>query len=159
MDRTIRLDNNKDIQTLFGKYDQNLRLIEKELNVRITRQATGLSISGERPQVDKTCDLFDYLIGLLTTGGTIKKSDITFALRLAQPQEGVDLNKSRKKKLKFSFPAPSLPLKQRDRLNMLTRSNITTLFLALARREQEKPIWPWRWRSTPLKRVWCGVLF
>jgi len=104
LDRTIRLDNNKDIQTLFGKYDQNLRLIEKELNVRITRQATGLSISGERPQVDKTCDLFDYLIGLLTTGGTIKKSDITFALRLAQPQEGVDFKQVAKEKIEVFIP-------------------------------------------------------
>ena len=68
MDRSIFFDDNKDIQVLFGKYDQNLHLIEKELNVKISRQDRGLKISGDRPRVNKACDLFDYLKGMADSG-------------------------------------------------------------------------------------------
>ena len=51
MPRTIHITDNKDIQILFGKYDQNLKLIESELNVRVKREERGLKVSGERKQV------------------------------------------------------------------------------------------------------------
>ena len=86
----INFDSNQDLQILFGKYDQNLKLIEKELNVQIVRTARGLKISGEREQVDKACDLFDYLKSLCDNGWEIKNRDIIYALRLVQPGGGID---------------------------------------------------------------------
>lgn len=102
MDRTIQLTNPQTLPLLFGKYDSNLKLIEKELKVRIIHNEIGLKISGERPQVDKTCDLFDYLLGILDTGGEIKKRDIIYALKLAQPDEGVDFKLLAKEKIDVS---------------------------------------------------------
>ena len=72
MERTIQFKDPQKLPTLFGKYDGNLKLIENELKVRIVRNEIGLKISGERPQVDRACDLFDYLLGILDTGGDIR---------------------------------------------------------------------------------------
>ncbi|HBR14718.1 MAG TPA: hypothetical protein DD723_04125 [Candidatus Omnitrophica bacterium] len=102
MERTILFDRNKDLQILFGKYDQNLHLIEKELNVRIFRQENGLKIEGQRTQVDKACDLFDYLMGILDNGWEIKTRDIIYALKLTKPEEGVDFKKLAKEKIEVS---------------------------------------------------------
>ncbi len=102
MDRTIQLTNAQTLPLLFGKYDSNLKLIEKELKVKIVHNEIGLKISGERLQVDKTCDLFDYLLGILDTGGDIKKRDIIYALKLAQPDEGVDFKLLAKEKIDVS---------------------------------------------------------
>lgn len=102
MERTILFDRNKDLQILFGKYDQNLQLIEKELSVRILRQENGLKIEGQRPQVDKACDLFDYLMGILDNGWEIKTRDIIYALKLTKPEEGVDFKKLAKEKIEVS---------------------------------------------------------
>jgi phosphate starvation-inducible PhoH-like protein len=99
MDRTIPLDDPQKLQILFGKYDSNLRLIEKELKVRVVHSGKGLKIIGQTPQVDKTCDLFDYLIGLIEKGGEIKPRDITYALKLAHPEEGVDFKLLAKEKI------------------------------------------------------------
>ena len=85
MERTIHLDGNKDLQILFGKYDQNLRLIEKELNLKISRQSNGLKIVGSKEEVNKACDLFDYLLGIVGNGAEVKARDIIYALKLAQP--------------------------------------------------------------------------
>ena len=102
MERTIQLKDPQRLPTLFGKYDGNLKLIEKELKVRIVRNEVGLKISGDRPQVDKACDLFDYLLGILDTGGDIKTRDVIYALKLAQPAEGVDFKLLAKEKIDVS---------------------------------------------------------
>ncbi len=102
MPRTIHITDNKDIQILFGKYDQNLKLIESELNVRVKREERGLKVSGERKQVDKAVELFDYLMDMIKEGSTLKKRDITYALKLATPDEGVDFKSLAKERIDVS---------------------------------------------------------
>ena len=102
MERTINLENNRDLQILVGKYDQNLKLIEKELDITIVQHHLGLKVSGQRRQVDKACELFDYLKGLIDAGSDIKTRDVIYALKLAQPDEGVDFKRLSKEKIDVS---------------------------------------------------------
>lgn len=102
MERTIRFANNKDLQIIVGKYDQNLKLIEKELKIKIVQHDLGLKVSGHRSQADKACELFDYLKGIINTGLEVKARDISYALKLAQPDEGVDFKKLAKDKIDVS---------------------------------------------------------
>jgi len=102
MDRTINLGNNRDLQILFGKFDQNLKLIEKELKVKVIARNQGIKISGKRPQVDKAVELFDYLLGVLDNGSDIKERDIVYALKMAAPEEGVDFKQLAKGKIDVS---------------------------------------------------------
>jgi len=115
MSRTIHF-NNKDIQVLFGKYDQNLQLIEKELNVKITRKDDGLKISGNRVQADKAIELFDYLLGIAASGSSIKTRDIIYALKLAKPDEGVDFKKLAKEKIDVSVKGAIVTPKTRGQM-------------------------------------------
>jgi phosphate starvation-inducible PhoH-like protein len=103
MDRTIHFADNKELQVLVGKYDQNIKLIEKELKVKIAQRDLGLNVSGSRDQVDKACELFDYLIGIINNGLDIKTRDITYALKLARPDEGVDFKRLAKEKIDVSI--------------------------------------------------------
>ncbi len=102
MERTIHLDDIRDLQILIGKYDQNLKLIEKELKVAIVQHDLGLKVSGNRTQVDKTCELFDYLKGIIKSGSEIKIRDISYALKLAKPNAGVDFKQLAKEKIDVS---------------------------------------------------------
>lgn len=99
MDRNILLGDNKNLQILFGKFDENLRLIEKELSVKILRESHGLKISGQREQVDKACELFDYLQGIINSGMGVKTRDIIYALKLAKPEQGIDFKLLAKEKI------------------------------------------------------------
>ena len=87
MERTIHFADNRDLQIIIGKYDQNLKLIERELKVKIVQHDVGLKVSGHRTEVDKACDLFDYLKGILDAGSEVKTRDISYALKLARPDE------------------------------------------------------------------------
>ncbi|MCA9400788.1 MAG: PhoH family protein [Candidatus Omnitrophica bacterium] len=103
MDKTVELHNIKDLQILYGKYDENLTLIEKELEVKITQHSYGLNVSGKKEQVSKACELFDYLIDLASKGTDIKKRDISYALKLVRPDEGIDFKKLAKEKIEVSI--------------------------------------------------------
>jgi len=102
MDRTIHIDGNRGLQMLVGKYDQNIKLIEQELKVKVVQHNLGLKVSGSRPQVDKACELFDYLKTIIDSGSEIKTRDISYALKLTHPEEGVDFKKLAKEKIDVS---------------------------------------------------------
>jgi len=102
MDRTIQFNNNQELQMICGRYDENLRLIEKELDVKIVQKSNGFKITGSRSQVDKAVELFDYLLDVIEKGSEIKTRDIIYALRLAQPDEGVDFKRLAKEKIDVS---------------------------------------------------------
>ncbi|MBF0386144.1 MAG: PhoH family protein [Candidatus Omnitrophica bacterium] len=86
--RTVHFQDNRHIQIIFGKYDQNLKLIEKELKVKVLPQNRGLKILGDDSDVNKAGDLFEYLRGVLESGSEIKQRDIIYALKLTHPEEG-----------------------------------------------------------------------
>ncbi len=103
MDRTILFENNADIQNIFGRYDANLYLIQEQLGIKIQRSSTGIKISGKREQVDKACELFDYLKGIVEKGAAVKERDIVYSLKLAKSEGGVDFKKLAKEKIDVSF--------------------------------------------------------
>jgi len=116
VERTIHFADNKDLQTVVGKYDQNLKLIEKELKVKIVQHDLGLKVSGNRLQVDKVCELFDYLKGIIDAGSEVKTRDITYALKLAEPDEGVDFKKLAKEKIDVSVRGALVTPKTRGQI-------------------------------------------
>ena len=90
MDFHFEFDNNRDLQLLFGRYDQNLKIIEKELGVRIVRSEDGIKIIGSDAQAQKASELFHYLMTFVEKGKDVKKADIVYALRLVDKEKEID---------------------------------------------------------------------
>lgn len=116
MERNVQLDNNKDLQLLFGKFDNNLKLIEQELAVKINRTDGGLMIKGDENQVQKVCDLLEYLNDIVEEGRDIKKSDIIYALRMTQPEKGIDFKRLAKEKIDVSVKGGLITPKTKGQL-------------------------------------------
>jgi len=102
MDFRLHFDNNRDLQLLFGRYDQNLKIIEKELGVRIVRAEDGIKIIGSDPQVQKAGELFHYLMTFVEKGKDVKKADIVYALRLVEKEKEIDFKRLAKEKIEVS---------------------------------------------------------
>ena len=102
MDFRLEFDNNRDLQSLFGRYDQNLKIIEKELGVRIVRAEDGIKIIGNDPQVHKANELFHYLMTFVEKGKDVKKADIVYALRLVEKEKEIDFKRLAKEKIEVS---------------------------------------------------------
>jgi len=99
MEKNITLNDNQDLQLLFGKYDQNLKLIEKELSVQIVRNQEGLKIIGEDSRVERAEGLLNYLSDSVKNGQEVKRYDILYALKLSDPEKGVDFQRLSKRKI------------------------------------------------------------
>ena len=149
MERTIQFKDPQKLPTLFGKYDGNLKLIENELKVRIVRNEIGLKISGERPQVDRACDLFDYLLGILDTGGDIKTRDIIYALKLARPDEGVDFKLLAKEKIDVSIKGTLVTPKTKGQIEYVDAIKHHDIVFGIGPAGTGKTYLAWPWRSTP----------
>jgi phosphate starvation-inducible protein PhoH and related proteins len=103
MEFRLELNNNRDLQLLFGRYDQNLKIIEKELGVRIVRSGEGIKIIGNDAQVQKAGDLFHYLMTFVEKGKDVKKADIVYALRLVDKEKEIDFKRLAKEKIEVSL--------------------------------------------------------
>ena len=103
MEKNLHFNSNKDLQLLFGKYDSNLKLIEQELKIKISRSEEGLRVHGTDHQIDKVNDLLIYLLEIVESGQDVKKRDIIYALKLAKDEKGVDFKQLAKEKIDVSI--------------------------------------------------------
>lgn len=82
MQKTIELKTQPQIQGLFGKHDQNIRVIEKEFKVKITLRGEHLKISGTATNINKAANLINYLLeGIKANQGEIAKTDLHYLIK------------------------------------------------------------------------------
>jgi len=99
MEKVIFLNSSQDLRALFGKYDQNLRIIEKAFDVQITPAEKGITVNGRKDSIHKTTELIDYLMTIVAEGREIKQHDVVYAVQLARPEQGVDFKRLAKEKI------------------------------------------------------------
>ncbi|MCM8783464.1 MAG: PhoH family protein [Candidatus Omnitrophica bacterium] len=81
MEKNIQFQNIQEAQAIFGKYDENIKLIEGSLNVRIIGRGESVNIVGEEQEIKKALSLFEELLAVVRKGGIIRKHEIIFSLR------------------------------------------------------------------------------
>ncbi|MFT5169737.1 MAG: phosphate starvation-inducible PhoH-like protein [Candidatus Omnitrophota bacterium] len=99
MDKSIEFDNHKDLQGIFGQFDQNIKLIEKELHIKVIREESGLRVTGNTGEISKAIDLFNYLRDLIKTGAEVKHRDVVYAIKMAKGKEPIDFKQLAKSKI------------------------------------------------------------
>jgi len=68
MDKIIKLQTRQEAQTLFGSYDENIKLIEKELRVRITLRGGHLKIGGTSANINQASGVVEYILEAVRSG-------------------------------------------------------------------------------------------
>ena len=79
------------MQVLVGDSDNNLRTIERLLDIKIGRAPEGLSITGQDAEVELANDLLNQLRGLVEHGEHIFRGDIERAIRMLSGNRRVRL--------------------------------------------------------------------
>lgn len=102
MDRVIKLSN-RNTQVLFGKFDENIKIVEKSLDLKVVQGDNGFKISGKKEVVAQACELFDYLIGVIDSTGELKNRDVVYALKLVQTDGDIDFKRLSKGKIDVSI--------------------------------------------------------
>jgi len=81
MERDLQFQSIQEAQTILGKYDENIKLIESSLGVKIIGRGESLTIVGEEKDVEKAINLFEELLAVVRKGGIVRRHEVLFALR------------------------------------------------------------------------------
>jgi len=92
MEKFIKIQNNKEISLLFGRHDENLKLIEKQLDVRVSHKGEGLKLEGADEKIEKAEQFVSYLLDIIRKTGELKNKEIQFALKMSNTQELSDFS-------------------------------------------------------------------
>lgn len=83
-DRLIALDSADDIISIFGNYDENISLLEKAFEVKITNRDSSIKITGEPEKVNFTAQTIDALIHMVKNGESITTQSIHYLISLTK---------------------------------------------------------------------------
>ena len=79
----LTFDNNKHATSLYGKFDENLSLIEAKLGVIARSRGNQLIIEGDPSSTEKARKAVDRLYEMIRTGLNVSASDVDGAIRMA----------------------------------------------------------------------------
>ena len=82
------------IESLFGTRDENIRVLERELNLR-TRLMDGdsLELEGDEPQVRRAEEILRDYVDLVTSGQVFSNGDLNSYMRVVTADPGVSLRR------------------------------------------------------------------
>lgn len=75
---TVNVDNIDEIIALFGNFDENINLMQRQYNVAILSRGNDIRISGAEADVEKAKNAVNALIGLIRKGETITEQNIRY---------------------------------------------------------------------------------
>ena len=87
-EQIINVDSFDQAVSLFGSFDENIRLIEKEFAVDIINRAGALKICGDPEQVSKAVKAIEGLIMLINKGEALNEQNVRYCISLVN--EGND---------------------------------------------------------------------
>ena len=84
IEQTIEVERMEDVISVFGSFDQNLRLIEAEYNVRVTDRDARLHITGEAENVLPAQKALTGLLQLAARGEEIHEQNVRYIFKLVR---------------------------------------------------------------------------
>ncbi len=84
IEQRVSLERMEYAAGLFGSFDENIRLVERELSVQITIREEELKVSGEGEQVLLAVKTLEGLLNLLQRGEPLNEQTIRYVISLAR---------------------------------------------------------------------------
>ena len=83
-EKSIEIDNVDHLMQLFGKFDENIKIIEDNLEVKIISRETQVRIIGEEEQkIDLAYSVINELLNMIKKGEVVDKNRVQYAIQLA----------------------------------------------------------------------------
>ena len=82
IEKTMQIDRMENVISVFGSFDQNLRIIETELNVSVSNREDQIKISGEAEDVMHAEKAIEGLLSLAGRGEAIDAQNVRYIIKL-----------------------------------------------------------------------------
>lgn len=84
IEQSVSLDRMEEAVDLFGSFDENIKLIEKELDVTVVNRDGELKISGEGENVTYAVKAMEGLLSLSARGERISEQNVRYIIQLVR---------------------------------------------------------------------------
>lgn len=92
IERTIEVERMEHVISVFGSFDQNLRIIETELNVKVVNRDDRIHITGEAENVMDAEKAINGLLSLASRGEAIDAQNVRYILKLVSEGREAKIN-------------------------------------------------------------------
>lgn len=83
IEKIVKVDSYEQVISLFGKYDENINILQKEYNVIIFSRGSDIKISGKEEDVARAYRAVDGLLSLVRKGEIINEHNIKYVISMA----------------------------------------------------------------------------
>jgi len=99
---SLKVSNPEVLQLLAGDLDKNLKIVENELGLKVSRSSDEIFISGVDSEVDLAKDLFQQLGGLIERGEQMWQGDVQRAIKMLSSNRKLRLEELFRDQVKIS---------------------------------------------------------
>ena len=86
-EQVLSIDRMENAVSLFGSFDENIRLIESEFSVTVLNRGSDLKISGEAENVAKATTAIERLLALINKGEALSDQNVRYVMSLVKDGE------------------------------------------------------------------------
>lgn len=86
-EQVLSIDHMENAVSLFGSFDENIRLIESEFSVTVLNRGSDLKISGEAENVAKATTAIERLLALINKGEALSDQNVRYVISLVKDGE------------------------------------------------------------------------
>ena len=92
VDKSLEVETIEQIVNIFGSFDENAKIVEKQYNVKIVHRGTQLKISGDEENADRAQRVLSGLIGITAKGEQITEQAVRYVISLVDEGAEEKLN-------------------------------------------------------------------
>lgn len=86
-EQVLSIDRMENAVSLFGSFDENIRLIESEFSVTVLNRGSDLKISGEAENVANATTAIERLLALINKGEALSDQNVRYVISLVKDGE------------------------------------------------------------------------
>ena len=86
-EQIIDIDNVDHISSLFGNFDENVRMVEQHYSVNVTSQSGNIKVCGEQANVISAARTLDGMLMLIKKGDALTAQNIEYVMSLVDNGE------------------------------------------------------------------------
>lgn len=86
-EQVLSIDRMENAVSLFGSFDENIRLIESDFSVTVLNRGSDLKISGEAENVAKATTAIERLLALINKGEALSDQNVRYVISLVKDGE------------------------------------------------------------------------
>ena len=128
VERTINIERLEQMTDIFGSFDENIGILEKELGITVLNRNTELKVVGEETKADRAVRVIESLLVLSSKGEGINEQNIRYAIGLVEENKESQIAELSKDIICITTkgkPIKPKTIGQRDYINAIQSHTIT----------------------------------